>query len=356
MPSSKRLLAYGCLVWASYLLARFFIQRLIPATGWDSYLRQDFYITFARLGAGLAVLWLARLRWSMETLGLSRLHLGSTKAWISVGLLLSASVFGILSHPASAGAGPGWNWRLSELVIALVVAANEELAFRGLFYRGMRESFGPTWAVWIPSLAFAGMHFGYQPLFHLPEIFLIGGTYALLRERGAALSTLILVHFVYDGFFAVAAPGPGFVLGPYLTSLVCCLLALIMAWISPTRRLRLPGMDLLFVYGTLKRRETAARTLNMEGRADYLGISAIQGRLYQVDGYPGMRLSKKFGEQVAGELYTLCDPGLLRELDKYEGEDYLRDKVELDEKNEAWVYLLKKLPRTAPKNHMQNQN
>ena len=46
----------------------------------------------------------------------------------------------------------------------------------------------------------------------------------------------------------------------------------------------------------------------------------MQGRLYRLDGYPGLKLSPSAEDWVTGEVYLLSDPeATLRSLDAYEG-------------------------------------
>ena len=74
--------------------------------------------------------------------------------------------------------------------------------------------------------------------------------------------------------------------------------------------------DLLFVYGTLRRGFPMHRLLRPH--AVLLGEGRVQGRLYEVGGYPGLVLE---GDGlVKGELYRLRRPNsALRVLDRYEG-------------------------------------
>ncbi|MDX2288329.1 MAG: gamma-glutamylcyclotransferase family protein [Hyphomicrobiaceae bacterium] len=79
---------------------------------------------------------------------------------------------------------------------------------------------------------------------------------------------------------------------------------------------------LLFVYGTLMPTATselgrAERQLLAAG-ATVLGPASIQGRLYDLGGYPG--LVTGLGEDVEGEVLSLADPDATWSwLDAYEG-------------------------------------
>jgi len=74
-----------------------------------------------------------------------------------------------------------------EVLIALVVACNEEIGYRALIFSGLRELGGRAAAILGSTLFFALMHAGYQPLVNLPLIFFVGLWFALLRDRGISL-------------------------------------------------------------------------------------------------------------------------------------------------------------------------
>jgi membrane protease YdiL (CAAX protease family) len=86
------------------------------------------------------------------------------------------------------------------------VAANEELGFRGLFFEYARRWQGARWACWTSTLLFVAMHFGYEPMWDLPFIFLVGMSLGRLRSLGASMTTLILVHLGIDGYWALKLP------------------------------------------------------------------------------------------------------------------------------------------------------
>lgn len=107
----------------------------------------------------------------------------------------------------------------------------------------------------------------------------------------------------------------------------------------------------LFVYGTLMRSSRHPMARKLEAGAAYLGGARYNGRLYRVTHYPAVTASTDPEEWVFGDVYTLRDPALLAELDRYEGcgpddpepTQYLRlvQKVTLDSgaQVEAWVYV-----------------
>jgi gamma-glutamylcyclotransferase (GGCT)/AIG2-like uncharacterized protein YtfP len=104
------------------------------------------------------------------------------------------------------------------------------------------------------------------------------------------------------------------------------------------------GMDLLFVYGTLRSafQNRYARLLAEEGKL--LGSARVRGRLYDLGRYPGMELSSAPEERVAGELYELrAGARTLEILDEYEGDEFTRMTVgallDTGEQMAVWVYV-----------------
>ncbi|MBL1259279.1 MAG: gamma-glutamylcyclotransferase [Thiotrichaceae bacterium] len=85
--------------------------------------------------------------------------------------------------------------------------------------------------------------------------------------------------------------------------------------------------DYLFVYGTLRR--GAARTdagerafVQLEADASFRGLATMDGRLFEVDGYPGGCYQFAVGSQVRGDLYQIdAATGLFSALDAYEESD-----------------------------------
>jgi gamma-glutamylcyclotransferase (GGCT)/AIG2-like uncharacterized protein YtfP len=111
-------------------------------------------------------------------------------------------------------------------------------------------------------------------------------------------------------------------------------------------------MDLLFVYGTLRRgsRNKFARLL--QSQAEFAGNARIPGRLLDLGRFPGAIATDQTGETVFGEIYRLEDPEkLLATLDEYEGPEFERVMVKAQlnsgRKRKAWVYLYRG-KRTGP--------
>lgn len=110
-----------------------------------------------------------------------------------------------------------------------------------------------------------------------------------------------------------------------------------------------PG-ELVFVYGTLRKGERAARML--EGDAEYIGNDRINGNMYHLGAYPGFKdpsLDSK-GEpipfdpnkpSILGEVHYVRTHALTAVLDAYEGFPYLYTRcVVLTAKDRpVWVYV-----------------
>lgn len=99
----------------------------------------------------------------------------------------------------------------------------------------------------------------------------------------------------------------------------------------------------LWVYGTL-RPGCGNRYAHLLHRASrHLGLARVQGRLYRIKWYPGVRLGGKPEDWVLGDLFRILDPSVLPVLDQYEGSnEYQRVRtgavLESGERIEAWVY------------------
>jgi gamma-glutamylcyclotransferase (GGCT)/AIG2-like uncharacterized protein YtfP len=88
--------------------------------------------------------------------------------------------------------------------------------------------------------------------------------------------------------------------------------------------------------------------LDVLKRCDVLGKASIAGTLYDLGDYPGAISKAEKGGRLAGYILRLRDGEMLEELDVYEGDEYLRDEVEVEEdsgkKLRAWAWLLQKKP------------
>lgn len=74
----------------------------------------------------------------------------------------------------------------------------------------------------------------------------------------------------------------------------------------------------IFAYGTLRAQTARGDLLARFG--EYIGDGTIQGRLYEVAGYPGVVAADNPSAQVFGEVYRLRQPRIAWPLiDRYEG-------------------------------------
>ena len=110
----------------------------------------------------------------------------------------------------------------------------------------------------------------------------------------------------------------------------------------------------LFTYGTLLSGLGHPMQELMMNYAELLGTGFINGKLYEIDNYPGLVLSNNVKKVVWGEIYRVHDADeLFRYLDEYEGcathsrrpHEYQRDMVSVHNTPEhsllAWTYLYK---------------
>ena len=114
----------------------------------------------------------------------------------------------------------------------------------------------------------------------------------------------------------------------------------------------MPAPDCLFVYGTLLSAVGHPMHRLLVHHARLIGPAWYQGRLYQVDTYPGAVPSTRRADRVHGEIYRLltAEP-LLTRLDAYEQcsaaypepREYRRvaDRVTLPDGQHSacWIYL-----------------
>lgn len=103
------------------------------------------------------------------------------------------------------------------------------------------------------------------------------------------------------------------------------------------------GLQLLFVYGTLRRGSSHEMALWLAREAECLGEGEVQGRLVRVSYYPGLVAGEN---RVKGDVYRVR-PELWQKLDAFEevrgrvDDEYRREKVEvatLQGSLTAWVY------------------
>jgi gamma-glutamylcyclotransferase (GGCT)/AIG2-like uncharacterized protein YtfP len=122
---------------------------------------------------------------------------------------------------------------------------------------------------------------------------------------------------------------------------------------------RLPGRDsLLFVYGTLRPFVAIPMARWLATAARYVGPAHARGRLYDLGPYPGMRAARGPREWVAGDVYRIASPRVLRVLDLYEAGQRVRPQfararcvvlLTRGGRRAAWVYLYRRGVWTAPR-------
>lgn len=105
--------------------------------------------------------------------------------------------------------------------------------------------------------------------------------------------------------------------------------------------------DYLFVYGTLRRGENSDLSRNAS-QIDYIGRDRINGHLYNLGWYPGVRgaphtIKEGFDPEkptVIGDVFRIRDAGIAAHLDAYEGYPnlYSRNVVLTEKGVKAWVY------------------
>ncbi len=111
----------------------------------------------------------------------------------------------------------------------------------------------------------------------------------------------------------------------------------------------------LFVYGTLMKKYTGYAPINLEDFGKYICEGFINGRMYEIDNYPGVIRSQNPQDKIYGELFLLSDfEASIQKLDVYEdyfpenlGESlYLRKIEDIylsdGEIKPAWIYLFNK--------------
>jgi gamma-glutamylcyclotransferase (GGCT)/AIG2-like uncharacterized protein YtfP len=108
----------------------------------------------------------------------------------------------------------------------------------------------------------------------------------------------------------------------------------------------------LFVYGTLRQNSPHAMSQFLAHYANFVGNAVYQGKLYQIDYYPGVIPSDNVHDSVQGEVYKLTDVDtVLLKLDEYEEcghnfpspTEYIRCEqyvtLKTGERIAAWIYL-----------------
>jgi len=135
---------------------------------------------------------------------------------LAAGLWMLVSL--VLFWGSSPSAPVGLLPRMGEVLIALVVAANEEVAFRGIFFGAFSQRWGDHGASVITSILFVAVHWGVTEPWYFPFLFLIAMTLARLRSLGASLLSLVLMRACMDGYWVMKMPlGPSDAVDAYVT-------------------------------------------------------------------------------------------------------------------------------------------
>lgn len=107
----------------------------------------------------------------------------------------------------------------------------------------------------------------------------------------------------------------------------------------------------IFVYGTLRRGVNSKMNQLLSDHGEYLCRGETSGKLYALDGYPGMIASSDKKDKVFGEIYKITSSKLLILLDDYEEcsdnfplpHEYIRKQLPVrlidGTQLNAWVYL-----------------
>ena len=109
---------------------------------------------------------------------------------------------------------------------------------------------------------------------------------------------------------------------------------------------------LIFVYGTLRHDAGNGMGRMLARYAEFVDAATFQGKLYKIDGYPGVVPTDNPSDIVKGEIYCLSDPEIgLTYLDEYEEcspgftqpTEYIRTLHAVKRNNgeiiQAWVYV-----------------
>ena len=151
---------------------------------------------------GLVLVRAGRMTW--REIGFTRPSLRWVLTSVALGITLVATIEGIERiFDLSAGqltsgliAPDGFSWfglLGGVLLIGFLAPAGEELYFRGLIYRWLRDQWGPASAAPLSALLFAGAHF-YYPLPHMLLVALLGLVLAIAYERSGSLWVSIGIH------------------------------------------------------------------------------------------------------------------------------------------------------------------
>ena len=111
-------------------------------------------------------------------------------------------------------------------------------------------------------------------------------------------------------------------------------------------------LEFIFVYGTLRKQSASNMHAVLANYCEYYSDGVMQGKLFEVDTYPGAIESSDPNDMVFGELYRMLDrKRVLALLDDYEEcsnkfplpHEYIRKPLAIElaggDSVVAWVYL-----------------
>jgi sodium transport system permease protein len=140
-------------------------------------------------------------------------------------------------------ASPPASWWIKVMVLALVTAAAQEIAFRGFIFAGLLKRMAPWPAILVSSFLFAAFHMN---VFLLPPYFILGVGLGLLALRSGSLIPGILLH---GSCYAWLQLGPMLIgeapssplaafqgAGQYVLAAACTLVAASLLWWQNRRR------------------------------------------------------------------------------------------------------------------------
>ena len=77
--------------------------------------------------------------------------------------------------------------------------------------------------------------------------------------------------------------------------------------------------EYIFVYGTLRKATAKSMGYLLDQHCDYFSEGHVQGKLYEINGYPGAVESNDKAEKIFGEIYIINQSEIiLPKLDEYE--------------------------------------
>jgi membrane protease YdiL (CAAX protease family) len=128
-------------------------------------------------------------------------HVKVLEPWIAIGLtpMLVVPLFFYGGIPSDPGA------RLVFAVSSIVVAAREEVLYRGVLLNLLMGAVGRSWALTLSSAVFLIYHSGAQPLtpYSILEIFSWGMALGIIYLRQGSLVVPVAIHAVYDASWSL---------------------------------------------------------------------------------------------------------------------------------------------------------